>query len=65
MPSRDDLEHVRKYSERTVAGYEVLLQHYREQLSEVARLKEVIRNIAKGVDWSPTTLQETIGDLSR
>ena len=29
MPSRHDLEAVRKVSERVVAGYEVLLEHYR------------------------------------
>jgi len=29
MPGRVDLEKVLKISERTVAGYEVLLEHYR------------------------------------
>jgi hypothetical protein len=39
MPSRADLERVRKYSERTVAGYEVLLQDWHgldEALREIA-----------------------------
>ena len=34
MPSRSDLDIVRKYSLRTVAGYEVLLNAYRELLAE-------------------------------
>ena len=32
MPSRQDLIDARSMSERTVAGYEVLLSHYRELL---------------------------------
>ena len=28
MPTRSDLDQVRRISERTVAGYEVLLRHY-------------------------------------
>ena len=32
MPSRADLEQVRKISERTAAGYEVLLDHYQSIL---------------------------------
>ena len=62
MPSREDLELVRKYSERTVAGYEVLLQHYRNQTDEVSRLTGLIRNVIAG-KWSLTDLQEAIGDI--
>lgn len=47
MPARQDLDDVRQVSERTVAGYEVLLDHYRAKCSrvteleaEVARLRE-------------------------
>jgi hypothetical protein len=32
MPKRSDLIQAQKVSERTVAGYEVLLSHYRELL---------------------------------
>jgi hypothetical protein len=32
MPTRSDLIQAQKVSERTVAGYEVLLSHYRELL---------------------------------
>lgn len=40
MPSRNDLEEVRVVSERTAAGYEVLLQHYRNQLDKMRRLEQ-------------------------
>jgi hypothetical protein len=42
MPNLDDLKLVRKRSERTVAGYEVLLCHWHNQVEEIKRLKEVI-----------------------
>ena len=64
MPSRDDLRQVQRFNERTVAGYEVLLAHYRAQQDEVARLKAVIRTVIVGGCWSPTSLQESIGDLT-
>ena len=42
LPRRDELEHVRKVSERTAAGYEVLLNHFcaliREHDPDLARL---------------------------
>jgi len=48
MPSRRDLEQVRSISERTVAGFEVLLSHYLAMKSTAemleARLKCVVRN---------------------
>jgi hypothetical protein len=44
MPNRQDLEDVRQMSERVVAGYEVLLNHYRAKCMKVAELEsEVIR----------------------
>ena len=43
LPSRDDLERVAKISERTVAGYEVLLEHYR-------RLRDVINQLVDGCE---------------
>lgn len=62
MPSRSDLDKVKRISTRTVAGYEVLLDHYMNEKAEVARLKEVIRSVIKG-DWSITGLQDAIGDV--
>lgn len=45
MPSRADLEQVRKRNERVVAGYEVLLVHFRE-CQEIARaLHAEFRNL--------------------
>ena len=40
LPSRSDLEQVRKVSERTAAGYEVLLSHYNEQIEKMKRLEQ-------------------------
>lgn len=62
MPDRFELDVTRKMSERTVAGYEVLLGHYLNQCDEVERLKGLIRDVIQG-DWSITGLQEAIGDL--
>ena len=39
LPTRSDLVKVRKYSERTVAGYEVLLDHYQEAMKVIEKLK--------------------------
>lgn len=39
MPSRRDLESAKLRSERTVAGYEVLLSHWYNQAAEIERLK--------------------------
>lgn len=63
MPTRKDLLSAKIRSERVSAGYEVLTAHYLASLDEISRLKQVIRNIANGGDWSPTQLQEAIGDL--
>ena len=43
MPSKGDLEQVRKVNERVVAGFEVLTDHYRKQCNEVARLNDLLR----------------------
>lgn len=40
MPSRADLDKVREISERTVAGYEVLLDHYRYKCEQLERITE-------------------------
>ena len=45
MPSRSDLVDVRQISERVVAGYEVLLSHYRAKCAEVAELKSQIERL--------------------
>ena len=63
MPSHDDLKYVRSWSERTVAGYEVLLAHYYDKVSEIERLKELIRTVIAG-PFVLTELQEAIGDLA-
>lgn len=55
MPSRVDLERVREVSERTVAGYEVLLEHYRRwrrAAEELARYVEP-EELARIVDLHP------------
>ena len=62
LPNKADLKQVQRISERTVAGFEVLTAHYMEQCNEVARLKELIRQVIAG-KWSVTELQESIGDL--
>lgn len=62
MPSKADLTQVQRINERTVAGFEVLTEHYREQCNEVTRMKDLIRQVIDG-KWSVTLLQEAIGDL--
>ncbi len=62
MPSRKDLEQVKKISTRTVAGLEVLTQKYMDRGLEIDRLKSLIRNVIAG-KWSVTGLQEAIGDI--
>jgi hypothetical protein len=62
MPDREELVQVQKRSNRTVAAYEVLLAHYQGQVVEVARLKELIRQVIAG-EWNLTELQEAIGDI--
>ena len=62
MPGRNELKRVMRVSQRTVAAYEVLTSHYLREREEVERLKAVIRRVVAGT-WSPTELQEAIGDL--
>lgn len=64
MPSRDDLKQVMRINQRTVAGFEVLTDHYRHQCEEVVRLTGLIRNVIAG-KWCLTDLQEAIGDLNK
>ncbi len=61
MPSRYDLEQARKQNEWVVAGYEVLLSHYREQLNEVQT--EMSDSRRDSGQLESTDLQEAIGDL--
>lgn len=42
MPSRAELVEVAKTHERVVAGYEVLLAHYRKQCEAIGSLTEVL-----------------------
>ena len=52
MPSRVDLSDVRQVSERVVAGYEVLLSHYRQKCFKIADLEsEVARLKASGIKY--------------
>lgn len=62
MPSKSDLEKVQKVSTRTVAGFEVLTEHYREQCNMVSSLRSVIERVLVG-EWSVTELQEVLGQL--
>jgi hypothetical protein len=47
MPSRLDLQEVAKISTRTVAGYEVLLSHYRDQQQRIAKLEAALRETSE------------------
>lgn len=40
LPSLRDLENVWDVSERTVAGFEVLTEHYRRAMVEIERLRK-------------------------
>lgn len=62
MPSRADLIKVLRINERTVAGFEVLTEHYREQCNTVSSLRSVIERVIAG-EWSITEMQEVIGQL--
>jgi hypothetical protein len=44
LPTRQDLEMTRKVSERTAAGYEVLLSHYNRRSEELASKTEQHRD---------------------
>ena len=51
LPNRQDLDDVRRTkingNDRVVAGYEVLLEHYRRGQKEIERLNGAITNLAK------------------
>ena len=50
MPSRADLDQVKRISERTVAGYEVLLEHYRETMKKCDDAREAAQHLYDTVD---------------
>lgn len=62
MPSRDDLEQVRKLNERTAAGYECLLAHYRRERRETLGFLASLHNgvqasrLASDGGWSRMNL---------
>lgn len=58
LPSRSDLVRVRKISERTVAGYEVLLDHYYDRRDEVERISGEVASVLQLLDG----LAEVWGD---
>lgn len=43
MPSRGDLDAIREDHTRVAAGYEVLLQHYRESQARLAAIREQVQ----------------------
>jgi hypothetical protein len=59
MPCRDDLERVAERSQRTVAGYEVLLAHYRELLSLARGYEEWEGDLILNGDWSGSYVRMT------
>ena len=65
MPSRRDLDDVYSHSQRTVAGYEVLLEHYKRGQAEIERLKTLVRDTRRQlwrseVDNNPFTDDDEI-----
>lgn len=46
LPSREDLELVKEHSWRTVAGYEVLLEHYRRAKALADKLGAIVNENA-------------------
>lgn len=62
MPGREELEDVRRTSERVVAAYEVLVHHYREEQNKVYMLKCLLADVIAG-KWSVTVLQEAINGI--
>lgn len=69
MPNHDDLFKVRNVSERTVAGYEVLLatydgvnKQYTKSQERVQVLEAMLRRVVAG-NWSVTEVQEVLGDI--
>ncbi len=62
MPTRKDLQQVGKVNNRTAAGYEVLLHHYRQRGDKIERMKEMLESVISG-QWTMTGLQEQMGQL--
>ena len=56
MPSRDDLKSIKDYrqGQRVVAGYEVLLNHWRAQQKHIAELNRHITHLATKIDPTET-----------
>jgi hypothetical protein len=55
MPSRNDLIRVQEISERTVAGYEVLLWHWWQQQDEIERLNAEVASLqSRKCPYQPT-----------
>ncbi len=49
LPSRDDLERVRQVSERTAAGYEVVLAHYQRSCVSLNESSKVVDRLSSGL----------------
>ena len=49
LPSRNDLEQVRKVSERTAAGYEVVLEHYQRAVVAANEAEAIIVRLSAGL----------------
>jgi hypothetical protein len=62
MPSRSELERVRKVSERTVAAFEVLTHYCQSSKQRIHQMEEAIRSVIDG-SCTVTQLQEVLGDL--
>ena len=58
MPTRRDLLRVQPVSERTVAGYEVLLSHYQQKCIECERLRQQVVELS--VDSAERTSDESL-----
>lgn len=62
MPSREDLVRVRSVSDRTVAGYEVLLSHYRRAMEEIDRLTKNLAFVRESRDGWCTLAKQAQAD---
>jgi hypothetical protein len=62
MPSSEDLKAIKDRHTRVVAGFELLTQHWRDQVQEIERLRGMIKSVICG-KWTVTELQEAIGDF--
>ena len=66
MPSRSTLLGVKdhKQGQRVVAGYEVLLNHWRAQTLEIERLQEIVDKLWKTADGVPLLPDMTVWTFS-